>query len=215
LKTESEKTTVGKIAAGTSNEITAPYIHQRVAWAELVAGAPSANYEVLLRFSCTHGRPWVEDPVHHGAWHTVKVIKPAAIECLLPEGWTLIANVDEGALDAIANYPAERKNASKFNRGLAFTREEFLNAFPQFKYLKWNDPGAVWEELKKSKRSTVWLASGMECTFLGTTAHPIREPEEWLFVCIITGEVPAELSEAQKRYKEKIMLPGWDLLDQL
>jgi ribosomal protein S18 acetylase RimI-like enzyme len=211
LKAESVRTTLGKTAAATSNEVTAPYIHQRVAWAELIAGMPSANYEVLLRFSCKYGRKWTEDPVHHGAWHTVNVIGPDNIECLLPEGWTPILKVDAEALAAVANFPAERANAHKFKRGLAFTRDEFLEVLPHFKYLKSKEPREIWDELKKYRGSQVWLTTGTECTFAGTSAHPIREPEEWLYVCIAKGQVPPELAEAQKRYREKILLPGWDL----
>ncbi len=213
LKAESERTTLGKIAAATSNEVTAPYIHQKVAWAELVEGAPSANYEVLLRFSCVVGRPWAEDPVHHGAWHTKKLIPAAKIECLYDEGWMPILDINEEALRAIADYPpmAARVAAGKSNQGLAFTKAEFIAAFPQFKSLKWDDPGAVWGALKGYKGSTLYTVTAGECIFAGTTGHPIREPENWLYVCISTDEVSPKLADAQKRYREKILTPGWGL----
>jgi hypothetical protein len=168
----------------------------------------------MLRFSCTCGRPWVEDPVHHGAWHTQKLIPVNAIECLLSEGWVPISTLDQGGLDALADYsdPAQDKDMLAAI-GLAFTRDEFVDAVPTLKHLKGTDPREIWTKLKHQKGQSLWLSDGTECTFAGTTGHPVREPENWLYVCHVPrkkAQAAAEkYKQAAERYKEKILRPGW------
>jgi len=211
LRKESEETTEGRIAAASSNEVTAPYIHQRVAWADLVIGTPSANYEVLLKFDCRLGRPWVEDPVHHGAWHTKQLIKPEAVACLLADGWYPILKIDQEVLASLAEYPDAK--TVRPQHGLAFTFEEFKSLVFGMEHLSAEDPKALWEKLKAMKGSQYYLKPDfIECVFAGTNGHPIKEPDKWLYVCHLprgVKTVPYMYKEMNELYKEKILLPGW------
>ena len=207
LKQESERTTIGRLAAATSNEVTAPYIHQRVAWADLVADTPSANYEILLRFKSTLVKDWKMDPVHSGAWHTQRKIPVGAIECLLPGGWFPLAKVDEETLLAITDLPGEKPVVA----GLAFTWAELEKEVTGLDLYKCKDASAWWNYLKTLKGQMLWLTDGTECVFMGSTGHPIREPEEWLYVCTVndaTGLDP-RFGAALRRYREQIDEPGW------
>lgn len=210
LKKHSEETTLGKTAAASSNEVTAPYIHQRVAWADLVLDTPGANFEVLLRFSCKCGRPWTEDPVHHGAWHTMKLIPPKDIDCLLVEGWTPIKTLGADALAGVFKDPAADLPTNP--TGLAFTKDAFIAALPQVAHYKWSNPEGLWKELKALKGQDVYLSDGLQCVFAGTTGHPIREPQNWLYVCHVSGASTTDLApyrDEAERYKTKILNPGW------
>ena len=234
LKSESEKTTKGKLAATPSNEVTAVYIHQRIGWADVVPTTPIGNYEVLLRFKSEKGRKgkdqWVDDPVHHGAFHTIKKINPDDIECLMPNGWVPIKNIDRvelaAMIDPMTKESMELTVKAQSVVGLAFEGSEFKQNVCAFANdhlpsgaLPWTDPQKLFFDLRKRENTTVLLISeGIFITFTGTTGHPIKEPENWLFVFFLNEEQLQSLKDLGgfllkykpqiDRYNVKIKEPG-------
>ncbi|HEX8723066.1 MAG TPA: hypothetical protein VF736_20780 [Pyrinomonadaceae bacterium] len=227
LQKSSIKNTTGKTAAGSSNQVVAPYIHQRGAWADLVLDTPAANFEVLLRFPCTVAKDWVIDPDHpNGAWHTKTKIAPGDIECLLLDGWVPIQNVpveqlfeQSGGSNSNSNSSSSSSSSginifptSGPNQGilsLAFTLAEFQNTFPSTRSLNTDDSGKLLEQLKEMYKE-LW-ADGISFVFKGATAHPISTPSDWLFVVQTenSGNLAQKFATQLQRYIEKIHNPGW------
>jgi hypothetical protein len=216
LQKSSKKNTKGKIAAGTSNAVVATYVHQRGAWAELVQDTPIANFEIMLRFKSTLAKDWVIDPDHpNGAWHSETLIPSNAIECLIFDGWVPIKSVDLDDLLGEHIYPED--GPSQGPTFMAFTLDNLTKTFPMLNSLKKyvDNPTALLEEMEKDFYQSISAPNSSASYLLkGTTAHPIGEPKEWLFV-IVTNDLDkdesgkARFNAAIKLYNEKIGDQGW------
>ena len=231
LQESSLKNTTGKTAAGSSNQVVAPYIHQRGAWADLVVDTPAANFEVLLRFPSKVAKDWKVDPDHPGgAWHTQTKIAPEHIECLLLDGWVPIQNVpveqlfeQSGGTNSNSNsnsnssssssspginiYPSSGPNMQILP--LAFTLAEFQDTFPATRGLDTGNSSHLLDQLKDMYKE-LWCG-GESFVFKGTTAHPIGTPSDWLFVVFAenSDDLRHKFADQLRRYIEKIQSTGW------
>lgn len=208
LQKSSKENTKGKIAAGTSNSVVAAYIHQRIAWAELVKELPVANFEIQLRFSSKVAKDWAIDPDNpNGAWHTKTIISPDNIEALLFDGWHPIVELDIQELVGKSAVP-------DFDSGkiyMAFTLEELVKKVKEASPLQGmversSSAADILEALERIKTNLAMQEGNIQ--IVGASAHPIREPHEWLFV-VYTTDPDSVDRNAKARYEEKIGRPGW------